>query len=72
MTRGKHTDLLTRFRPIMFLPFHGSSVKAVDKRKGADAHNWGMMKDDIETCDFLVMCFFLLQFKRLSRVHFTH
>lgn len=30
-------------------PFCDSSVKAVDKREGAGAHNWGTMKDDIET-----------------------
>ena len=27
---------------------YSSSVKPIDKREGAGAHNWGTMKDDID------------------------
>ena len=30
-----------------------SSVKPVDKREGAGAHNWGSMKDDIENTPYV-------------------
>lgn len=51
-------------------PFCDSSVKAVDKREGAGAHNWGTMKDDIETYDLLVTSSDSSQFKCLSKI--TH
>ena len=54
-TRGElHPGDLVWFSSLNGPPFYGSSVKAVDKREGAGAHNWGTMKDDIETYDFLV------------------
>ena len=65
-------DVLVRSRLLMLLPFCCSSVKAVDKREGAGAHNWGTMKDDIETYDFLVNALRLFQFKRLIRQYTFH
>ena len=72
VTRGECADVLVWSRLPMLLPFCCSSVKAVDKREGAGAHNWGTMKDDIETYDFLVKMLRLFHFECLSTVHVSH
>ena len=74
VTRGECAceDVLVRSRLLMLLPFCCSSVKAVDKREGAGAHNWGTMKDDIETYDFLVNALGLFQFEMLIGRYTLH